>query len=112
MTAPTPITPVHWSDTLLTDPTDASTDATNGNSCPNSGVTGFRFNNTSGSSATVDFLPADATFGPEDLAVANETFTIPTAGVRWIGRRDIATFGRVLTFKTSVSTLKVTAFEP
>jgi hypothetical protein len=100
------------SDTPLTDPTDAVTDATNGNSFTNSGVTFFRFNNTGGSTATVEFFPEDTTVGPENLAVTGETFSLAASAIKWIGRRDVATFGRVASFKTSATTLKCTIFEP
>lgn len=110
--AATALTVRQLSDTPLTDPTDVASDATNGNSAANSGVTFFRFHNTGGSTATVVFHPADATFGPENLAVAGETFSIVASAIQWIGRRDVPTFGRVLTFTTSATTLQVTAFEP
>jgi hypothetical protein len=112
VTAPTALTVHQVSDTPLTDPTDVATDAANGNSFANSGATMLRFNNTGGSSATVTFHPADTTFGPENLPVSGEPFTIAASAKQWIGRRDIVTFGRVATFLTSASTLEVTVLEP
>lgn len=112
MTAPTALTVHQLSDTPLADPTDAATDNTNGNSFANSGATALRFNNTGGGSATVLFKPADSTFGPENLAVTGETFTLAAAAIQWIGRRDVATFGRVAVFQTSAATLHCTVFEP
>lgn len=112
MTAPTAIAAHQLSDTPLTDPADAATDNTNGNSFPNSGATFLRFNNTGGSSATVVFKPADATFGPENLAVTGETFTIAASAIQWVGRRDVQTFGRVAVFQTSAATLHASVFEP
>jgi hypothetical protein len=112
LTAPTAIAVHQLSDTPLADPTDAATDATNGNSFPNTGATFLRFNNTGGSTATVVFAPADATLGPENLAVTGESFSVAASAKEWIGRRDIPTFGRVAVFKTSASTLEVSIFEP
>lgn len=112
MTAPTALTVHQLGDTPFTDPADVATDATNGNSFANSGVTVLRFNNTGGSSATVIFKPADPTVGPENLAVTGETFTIASSAVQWIGRRDIGTFGRIAVFQTSAATLHCTVFEP
>jgi hypothetical protein len=108
----TALTVNHLSDTPLTDPTDAVTDAVNGNSFANSGATFLRFTNTGGSTATVTFAPADSTLGPENLAVSGEPFSVAASAVRWIGRRDIGTFGRVAVFQTSASTLKASIFEP
>jgi hypothetical protein len=112
VTAPTALTVNQWSDTPLTDPTDGVTDAVNGNSFANSGATVLRFTNTGGSTATVTFLPSDNTFGPENLAVAGEAFTVAASAVKWVGRRDVATFGRVAKFTSTASTLHVSVFEP
>ena len=112
LTAPTAMAAHQLSDTPLTDPTDAATDSANGNSFANSGATFLRFNNTGGSSATVVLSPADATLGPENLAVAGETFTLAASAIQWVGRRDIVTFGRVAVFKTSAATLHASIFEP
>lgn len=114
MTAPTAVTKFQLSASYQADPTDASSDATNGNVFDNTGVTMIRFNNTGGGAATVDFLPLDATGGARgEFTVGNETSpSIPAAGIRWVGRRELADFGKRVVFKTSATTLKFTVFEP
>jgi hypothetical protein len=99
-------------DTPLTDPADVAPDTVNGNSFANSGQTFLRINNTAGSPGTITFHPADPTLGPENLAVSGEVITVPATTKQWVGRRDVATFGRVCTFTASASTMTVTVFEP
>jgi len=110
--AATALTVHALSDTPLTDPSDVAPDTVNGNSFANSGQTIVRVNNTAGSSGTITFHPADATFGPENLAVSGETITVPATTKQWIGRRDVTTFGRVCTFTASATTMTVSVFEP
>jgi hypothetical protein len=113
MTAPTPAVVAQISATLLTDPTDAAPDTTNGNSFDNTGRTFIRFHNTAGAPATVTFAPRDAAAGARgELAVTGEQVTIPATSTRWLGRRELDDFGKKVKFTASATTCTFTVFEP
>jgi zona occludens toxin (predicted ATPase) len=95
--------------TAVADPAGTAADATNGNTCTNSGATAFRLKNTVGSQQTVIFTTPVTV---EGYAVADQTVTLPLSATQWVGRFDIKNFGARIVMLASNAGVLITAFEP
>ena len=95
--------------TAVADPVGTAADATNGNTCTNSGATAFRLRNSVASGATVDFTTPGTV---EGYAIADQTVTVPLSSTVWVGRFDIKNFGARIVMLASAATVFITAFEP
>lgn len=95
--------------TAVADPAGTAADATNGNTCTNSGATAFRLKNNAGAGATCTFTTPNTV---EGYAIADQTVTLPLSATQWVGRFDIKNFGARIVMLASATTVLITAFEP
>lgn len=94
---------------VLADPAGTPSDAVNGNSCANSGMTILRVKNTDTAPHTITLI-TPGTVGT--LAVDDDPRVIPASTTKWIGRLPVAVYGATLAFTVDSALLNVTVFEP
>ena len=94
---------------VMADPTPTALDATNGNSCTNSGQTLLRVQNTDTASHVVTLITPVTEGG---LALSDDPRTIPASSTKWIGRLSETVYGSKLQMTCSSNLVQVTVFEP
>jgi hypothetical protein len=95
---------------VLADPAGDPADAVNGNSYPNTGLTGLRVKNTDTNPHTITLITPGAVDGT--LAIADDPRTIPASSTKWIGRLPVAVYGATVQFTADSALLNVTVLEP
>lgn len=94
--------------TGLTEPTETNGDATNNHSVANDGRTVLRVRN-SGAGARVLTVLVNKTI--DGQAVTSRTYSIPAAGIRYIGPFDTTTYGTSLLLNPEHAELKIIALQ-
>jgi len=99
--AATPIAVTQLSQSPTTTPTPGATDAVNGNICPNSGKTVFRFKNSDTNPHNVTFVPIVTEDG---LALQSLPIAVPASGDIEVSGFQVNVFGAQITFNSSDGT--------
>ena len=95
---------------VLADPAGSAADTTNGNSCPNTGLTLLRVKNNDTAPHTLTLITPGTVDGT--LTVADDPRTIAASSTKWIGRLPVAVYSSTLQFTSDSTQLSISVFEP